>query len=155
MKALAEKHPMVTWGMYGSQLKKYLEYFPLEKIHIIKFEDIKTKPKEVIQGVYRFLGVDSSFVPAYLDKHWTPATNLPGNIRPWKKRIFYTSSLAVFARRLLRKLGFKNIQVYRKFSPPVLDRDLKRKLTKYYDDEIKLLMQLSKVDFSNWLSSSI
>lgn len=155
MKALEENHPMIAWGFYGRQLKKYLQYFSLEKLHIIKFENIKTNPKKTIQSVYSFLGVNSDFVPPLLNKKWTPATNLPSEISSLKREILYTSSTAVFVRKNLRRIGFRGVRVYRKFSPPALGKALKKRLTSYYDDDINLLGKLTGMDFSLWLSSSL
>ena len=154
VKAWGDNHRMVGWGKYGQQLEKYLKFFPLEKMHIIKFEDIKARPEQTIQEVYRFLEVDDKFVSSWVTHKWTPATNLPKDLSSFKKKMFYTSSAAIMARSVLRKLGFK-VAVYRKFSPPPLGRELKKKLTVYFDKDIRLLMELTNVDFSSWLSESL
>ncbi len=155
MKSIREEHPMVTWGYYGKQLEKYLNYFPLEKMLIIKFEDITSDPGQAIKKAYRFLGVDDNFTSPFLHHRWTAATNIPGHVGRWRKEAFYTSKAAHFIRTALRKIGLKKVKLYRSFSPPPLSRKLKKKLTKYYDDDIRLLMKLTGIDFSHWLSESI
>ena len=49
-------------GFYYKQLKKYYDVFPKEQIKIILFEDMIKNPGEVTQEVFKFLGVDSSFI---------------------------------------------------------------------------------------------
>ena len=61
-------------------------------------------------------------------------------------------NLNIEIRRFLKKVGFNQVQTYNKFSPPPLDPELKNRLTKIYDDDLNLLMDLSKQDFSCWLS---
>jgi len=144
-----------AWGKYGEQLQKYLKYFPLKTFHIINFENINLDPQQTIKDTYKFLNVDPEFIPSLLNHHWTKATNLPEHINPVIKKIFYTSKYATFIRRVLRKLSFKQIQLYRSFSPTSLDITLKKALTKYYDEDIQLLTSITNTDFSSWLSSSI
>ena len=39
----------IEQGMYAIQLKRWLDYFPLQQIHIIFFDDIKSNPKQVVK----------------------------------------------------------------------------------------------------------
>jgi len=50
-------------GLYASQLESYLGVFPRERIHIIKFEDMKTDSKLCLHGLFKFLEVDPGFEP--------------------------------------------------------------------------------------------
>jgi hypothetical protein len=146
----------VTWGFYGQQLKKYLEWFPIETFYIIKFEQIGDEPIETIQGAYRFLGVDPRFTSLRISNVNTPATNVPQGTNRLVNKILYTSRPARMSRKVLRKIGFRNIKDYRRFSPPPLDVSLKKKLTaEFFDDDIRLLMGLTDMDFSSWLSDSM
>jgi len=136
-----------------SQLKLYSKYFPIETFHFIKFEEINQKPLQTIQRVFEFLGVHNGFVPPLLMKKWTPATNVAMDMGALKGKILYTSVGARLCRRFFRKVGFSQVKTYNKFSPPPLDPEVKRRLTRVYDDDLKLLMDLSKQDYSSWLSS--
>ena len=146
----------VTWGFYGQQLRKYLEWFPIEKFYIIKFEQISDKPLETIQGVYRFLCVNPCFTPLRISTVRAPATNVPPGTSSLANKIFYSSRSAIIARKTLRKIGFSKIKEYRRFSPPPLEASLKKKLTaEFFDEDIRLLMELTGMDFSSWLSDSM
>ncbi len=50
-------------GFYGRQLERYLEIFPAERIHVLLYDDFVADPVGALQGCFRFLGVDDSFVP--------------------------------------------------------------------------------------------
>lgn len=48
-------------GMYAVHIRRYLQYFPLERFHFIFFDDIQDRPDQVLADVFRFLGVDENF----------------------------------------------------------------------------------------------
>jgi len=51
-------------GRYGEQLESYLAYFSKDQIKIIFYEDLRTKPVQTIQDVYKFIGVkDPNYIP--------------------------------------------------------------------------------------------
>lgn len=58
----------VSWhykrmGFYYGQLKRYIEVFGAERIQVHLYEDLDFGTVDVLQSVFRFLGVDDSFVP--------------------------------------------------------------------------------------------
>jgi len=154
--AMKEGSSEVTWGYYGRQLKKYLEWFSLKTFCIIKYEQIVDKPAETIHQVYKFLDVNPDFTSSYITATRTPATNVPDGTCNLANKILYSSRPTIFIRRCLRRMGFKNIGLYRRFSPPPLEMSLKKKLTaEFFDTDIKLLIKLTGMDFSSWLSESM
>lgn len=52
-----------TRGIYVDQLIPYLRIFPPNQVLILKAEDLFAEPRKVIQSVYAFLDIDSTFVP--------------------------------------------------------------------------------------------
>jgi len=52
----------VETGCYATQLKRYLECFPREQIHIELSESLQTEPVETLKRIYAFIGVDTEFV---------------------------------------------------------------------------------------------
>ena len=48
---------------YHAQLVRYYEIFPRDRIHVFLFDDLKRSTVDAVQGVYRFLAIDSAFVP--------------------------------------------------------------------------------------------
>lgn len=85
-RALLEENRFVDWGRYAMQIEQYLPYFPREQLLVVRSEDLMRRKADVIAQVYRFVGVDPSFVPPNLDRnfHRTEARREP---RPWFRRV--------------------------------------------------------------------
>jgi hypothetical protein len=69
---VAEHPSAIERGMYGCHLRRYLQFFPRDQIHVVAFDDLITQPLSALSEVYRFLGVDADFQP--------PEYALPRNI---------------------------------------------------------------------------
>ena len=62
----AGSHPSWLYrerGLYFAQLSRYYARFPAEQIAVFLYDDLVAAPVELTQSIYRFLGVDTSFVP--------------------------------------------------------------------------------------------
>lgn len=53
-------------GRYKEQLERYFKYFPRERILIVRSEDLFGDPNAVLERIFEFLGVDSSFTVKHL-----------------------------------------------------------------------------------------
>lgn len=53
---------------YGTQLRRWQEFFPRSQILVVFQEDIRKDPRKVARQVYLFLGIDTDHVPAALEK---------------------------------------------------------------------------------------
>lgn len=56
-------------GCYEEGLKRYLECFDWEQIHVIVFEEFVSHPQRVVDNLLTFLGVDGEFSIEKLDSH--------------------------------------------------------------------------------------
>lgn len=84
---------------YYRHLRHYINVFGRDRIHITFYKDLVTNPQQYIQSIYRFLGVDSAFVPPALHDRVNAAREV--RIEP----------VALFAYRLalvMRRLGMAN-----------------------------------------------
>ncbi|HQW00884.1 MAG TPA: sulfotransferase domain-containing protein [Saprospiraceae bacterium] len=66
--AIRHQPEYIEHGKYYAGIQRYIEYFPLSRIHLIWFEDIEHQPGQVMHDLYTFLKVDPSFVPPDLRK---------------------------------------------------------------------------------------
>ncbi|MEN9626405.1 MAG: hypothetical protein RL557_733 [archaeon] len=150
-------------GFYFKQLKPYFDLFPREHIKIILHEDILQDPKRVAKELYKFLGVDSTYVPRGL--HERPGKSTETRFKFLRKMI---NSLAAFSHVLeegqmgrfifwvKRKTGINTIfntindLNVRASEKPKLDYALQKKLKKIYKEDICNLEKLIKRDLSAW-----
>jgi Sulfotransferase family len=72
--------PFLEMGFYAEQVQRYLDLFPRKQVGIWIYEETKRNPGEFLREVYRFLGVDSSFVPDMTSRYNEPV--IPRMIGP-------------------------------------------------------------------------
>lgn len=51
-------------GQYGEQVARYLEMFPRDRFHFLKFEDLLTDPLSELEGICSFLSIDPELLTA-------------------------------------------------------------------------------------------
>jgi hypothetical protein len=138
-------------GFYYQSLKRYLEYFPREQMHISLLEDLKDDSHGLMRRIYRFLGIDEQFQPDADQVH-----NKSGIIRNPVLRFMWTrsNSLRSAIRPLLpprlRHAAFEwVIQDLEKLPFP---KEQRAELTDYYRQDIMQLQDLLDRDLSHWLN---
>ncbi len=67
---------LAEMGRYAEQLERYFKYFQEDQIKIVFYEDLKAKPIETIQSIYRFLGVQN---PTYIPEAVSSRRNKTGD----------------------------------------------------------------------------
>lgn len=162
-----EYNRLVLPGFYHAHLSRYLAVFPREQIHVILYDDILERPRDVVRDVYRFLGVDASFEPEATEKKINAAGAETVRI-PYINRTL--TRLDAFMHRrvhspLLRKL-YPGRLLYtlrtryntkrlppqspaaRGVSSPSVEA--RRYLLSCYEDDIKHLEELIGRDLSAW-----
>lgn len=112
----------VERGKYVVQLKRWMEAFGKDNIHIIVLEDLIAEPLSTIQGVYQFLDVDPNKGLERLGKRYNSNwTTIPKKF--WTKNeilIRTENKYNEFVKKLARKVQ----------SDPVKERKLSLKLQK-------------------------
>ena len=137
-------------GMYHAQLERYYAIFPREQIHIFLFDDLQRQAAAVVEDVYRFLGVDSSFSPDFDTPHnvgGMPASPLlerlltKGRLRrllgPW---------VPATAVNWLRRLRTRTMR-----PAPALPGELRQALTEAFRDDIGRTSKLIGRNLDQWV----
>lgn len=168
IKDRALKPYYIDTGFYYSQLKKWFDVFPRENFLVLIHDDIKKDPVKFIQGIYKFLGIDASFVPpsVHTEIDWAaknalkiPFLNL--TIVKVKRFLFHHPKIfklfVVPARffkmnRLVERIRKGN---YRKegrerSERPSIPEGTRKYLQDLYREEIKNLEKLINRDLSFW-----
>lgn len=144
-------------GFYHAQLEQYYRVFGRERIRVWLYEDLRDDPTGVAQSIYRFLGVEDTFVPDASAKH-NPA-GVPKNkfactmIRgiDITASLFletFTSASKIYP--LASKLR-QRIQSRIVAKPPPIDPEIRRELMEGYTEDILKLQDLIERDLSMWL----
>lgn len=93
--ALEQNPSYIEQGLYATHLERWLGYFGADQIHIVLYDDIVSRPLDVITEVYRFVGVDPGHRPASLDRRVNVAAvrRWPG-LNRWLRTASRTASKA-------------------------------------------------------------
>ncbi len=133
----------IKLGFYHDALKTYFDVFGRDKVKVYLMEDLKNRPEWLFQDVFRFLGVDDTFVPNTSEK-------LNVNEKVTKNNAFKR-----FLIRLAYNSRFMNY-IPKSWTRPKgevlkLDESLRIQLRDHYRDEILKLQELLGRDLSAWL----
>jgi hypothetical protein len=137
-------------GRYHSQLKRYFDAFPRDQIRIFLFEDLKQNPLGVLQDLYRFLDVDSSFVPDFDTPHnvgGMPSSRLLERLLTSRGiRSVVAPLVPVRAANWVRRLRTRNMR-----QAPSLPGDLRQELTGHFRTDIARTAELIGRSLDHWL----
>lgn len=134
---------------YHEMLSRYFAAFPREHIHVYLFDDLVSAPLQVVQQIYRFVGVDDSFVPDLATPH--NVGGVPRNMR--FERLLTSKRLraAVDAwvprqvADLARRVRTSNLQ-----AAPRLPGTLRAELIGRFSDDIDGTARLIDRDLRSW-----
>jgi hypothetical protein len=140
-------------GFYADQLQRYYDRFDRGQIKILISEDLRENPQRLLSEVFRFVGVDDSFVPDLSIRH-----NVGG--LPRFPRVHRLVEVDSRVRRVLRHALPRRARpwVSRKerewnLVKPSFPPRARRELTALYRGEISRLQNLISRDLSCWLSA--
>lgn len=157
--ALRRNPSYVDQGLYARHLERWLEHFELERVHIVDYDNVSTRPAEVLSGAFRFLGVDDAFAPSLSNSQVNTSHVLGGGV--------VRGTLGLGAKAVRRALGGgvatklrstaagRRIQAYRyaevgqREALPVGSEDRQRLAEVFLPDLHRLSVLLGR-DFSHW-----
>ena len=150
-------------GFYYGQIKSFYEVFGPEKVGVWLYEDLKENPHKVASGVFRFLGVDDSFVPDTSTKHNVArvpknavsraAIKFMNGTFPMVKKIVPSSSVRIKDQWDFKVRQLVNSRLLSE-EPAPLDLALRTSLIEDYREDIRRLQGLIGQDLSPWLGSA-
>lgn len=144
-------------GFYFQHLSRYIAVFGRDRIHISFFEDLVRDPVKLAQDVFRFLGVDDSFVPSASVKFGK--SGIPKN--KLLHSILYPPGLGLIktvAYKMMRPKDFHALRarrikiVNRNLSKEPMSALVRKELTELFRDDVCKLEKLVHRDLSSWLS---
>lgn len=146
---------------YGTNLQCYLQHFHREQFFICRYDDVVTRPEELLIDLDQWagLGLESSAAAAELGKKRNAAADVKSStVDRFRKVIFDSDSLPKRAFQALVPQELRQA-IYRKAKAlnenekvnPELEPDEKRLIAEGLAGEIELLQELSGQDFSDWI----
>lgn len=140
-------------GFYYNQVKAYLDNF--QKIKIYLFDDLKQNPFGLMENLYEFLGVNSSFVPhlgikynvsgipknKFIHNFLTKPSLLKSSIKPLVKALIPREKIIAMQENTHRtNLGKQKMK-----------EETRRYLIQIFKEDISKLQDLIKKDLTHWL----
>jgi hypothetical protein len=149
-KQFGPEWPLLEFGRYHEQIKRYADEFPRSQIHISFYEDLQHAPGALVSDLFRFLGVDPGFAADTSQRHHEPRiAKLAGTAYFLKKwRVWpYLRNLA--PRPLGPRLRSLILRSRASLTMEPADRAF---LADYYRADIEKLSVLVRRDLTGWLA---
>lgn len=142
-------------GLYYQQLLPYYDIFNPEQIKVVLYDDLVANTNQLLQDIFKFLGVEPSFRP---DTSSRPnVSGFPKNqfIHKLMKRIFIEDNpVKQISRRVFpedfRKNVMPSLRRYNLEKRP-MSHATKEYLIDYYKDEVTALGKFLNRDLSHWI----
>jgi hypothetical protein len=140
-------YPFVEFGLYASQLRRYLECFATN-VWVGFYEDFKLRPLDTLQSIFGFLGVDPQFSPEMATHHLEahlPRNAAIGRLKRWRFARAAATLVPSSFRPLMRR-------VIRKPEAPRMSSEDRKYLLDFYREDIRNLANLVNRDLDAWLT---
>jgi len=141
--------PLLEFGRYLEQIRRYCDAFPRSQIHISLYEDLAYAPGALLADLFSFLGVDPAFTPS-VSHH-----DLQPQVPKLRVAAYYLKKWQVWP--YLRKLAPQPLGpriralLVRSRNSLMMEPEDRAFLTDYYREEIEKLAGLLGRDLASWL----
>lgn len=141
-------------GFYYVHLKRYYDLFHPSQIAVYTYDEFRVSPIEVLQSIFRFLDVDSTFVPDTSIRYNESGTP---RFRTVHTLLTQPSLAKKFLKQILpSQLRLRSRQAAMQWNlyteKPELSEETKRNLVELFRDDILNLQSLIQRDLSSWLT---
>ena len=146
-------HLYVEVGMYHEQVKRYLDLFPREQVHIMLFDDFKQDVAGAMSDLFGFLGVDPAPGIDYSKRYNEAGMPRFGKLNYWMTQIgLYGLFKKLFPDNLKQRL--KSV-IYTQKGIPKITSEERKQLEDLYREDVERLSALISRDLSHWFSQDI
>jgi len=124
----------IATGFYSHHIEALWQLFPPDRVKIAVYDDLVADPKDYLQDIFSFLGVDASFEPTLLRE----------KLNEGSRRLSYKQQFLHLLRGRPRRGPTEYIRG--------IDKNVHTELIQIYAPEIEKLQRLTNRDFSHWLN---
>ncbi len=153
--ALKKLPDFINRSLYGQNIKYYLNFFKLDQLFFLFYEEFSQNPLKYIKKLYHWLEVDDSFIPPSLRKRINTSQEKNGFLRKTSLR-FFSKLEKVPAYNLvqwLKKIGL--IQLAKKVDKIISSKRTNTHLTKILRSELKTIFQNDISDLEKILNKNL
>lgn len=151
--AVSINDELIQFSRYGYQLKQWLQVFPIDRFHIIRFEDYTTDRLAGFTDLCNFLDLDPTAAKIDHNKAYNTATNKPITTKRWSAVInspIYKKTLRKLiprdAKDALRNMLFPKST----FTPTDPSNELLQRLVDIFEDDAQELSSLLPYPAPSW-----
>ena len=143
----------VNSGFYFEQVKRYYDLFGKERIYVMKFEDFKNNPENEYIRLCNFLKIEvNTFEPEPQNpSYFVPFARVQFFMRKVTTLLLLSKSCLVNTDSMEKRDWLMNIGVIKKKPPKPLNIKTYLSLIDKYAEDVKMLSDLTKIDFHSWL----
>lgn len=138
----------IQLGYYGTQLQRYYDIFDRQQIKVYLYEDLRSNLLTLVEDIFQFLEVETSFVPDMTIK--PNKSGMPKNKFAHyfltKPNPLKTILKPLFPAKLRQKIQHQNLNT------PQISQEVRDKLTEIYREDILHCQNLINRDLSSWLA---
>lgn len=141
----------IGFGRYCDQVGAYLDAFGRDKVLILWYDDIERDPQETCRTIYKFLGVDQSFV-ADVSTRYNSLTGEPAVNWIMAALLSRNRIKRAVAARVPRKLRLIIIYLFAKLllRRKEMAGPTRTKLMRIFAEDLDRLEELTQRDLSAW-----
>lgn len=99
---IARRFAYVDRGFYARQLERFFKLFSREQIKVVKFEEFQNRPRETLDSICEFLGLEPLRSFRRSDRNVIPYER----VMNWKERVYLYNQLSEDIARLEQSLGW-------------------------------------------------
>jgi|SRR3984893_6120544 sulfotransferase family protein len=98
----ARRFAYVDRGLYAQQLERFFQFFPRERVKVMKFEDFQTQQRETLDSIFSFLGLKPLAAIRSRDRNVVPYERAMN----WEEKVFLFNNFANDIAKLEQLLGW-------------------------------------------------
>jgi sulfotransferase family protein len=149
-RALLENPFYLDTSRYAMQIEQYLEYLPMDRLKVIRSEDLRHKRDETIREVYGFLGVDPGFLPPALgqEHNSTRWAARPMQRRLQSRRV--VRAISTITPMKAKKVAIKVMSKRVRPTDVVISDHLRRELEDRLREDVVRLYTYMDGEFDGW-----
>ncbi|CAN7743866.1 MULTISPECIES: sulfotransferase [Ensifer] len=138
-------------GLYFRQLRRFLEFFPRERLLVLFYEDLKRDAAGQVQDLRQFLGLDGN--PAFEPVAQRVKDKTKPLVDARLRQILKPLKPIVAPLRDTKGFEFLRSMISAEFKYVPLNKELTSRMIGYYEDETDRLAGLLGRDLGDWLKA--